>query len=80
MLNDEISTSHLLIKSQVEIDKEQDQKFIINTIIKQVCSLKTLHGLKPPTRYDTKHRMSTSIANGLKALKEELVVDGKQKK
>jgi hypothetical protein len=42
-----------------------------------VCSLKTLHGLKPPTRYDAKHCKSTSIANGFEASKEELVVDGK---
>jgi hypothetical protein len=45
-----------------------------------MCSLKTLHGLEPPARYDAKHYRSTSIANGLKALKEKLVVDGKQKK
>jgi hypothetical protein len=45
MFIDEKSTSHLPIKNQVEIDEKQDQKFIINTIIKQVCSFKTLHGL-----------------------------------
>jgi hypothetical protein len=45
-----------------------------------VCSFKTLHGLKPLVRYDSKHCKSTSIANGLEASKEELAVDGKQKK
>jgi hypothetical protein len=34
MLVDEKSNSHLLIKSQAKIDKEQDQKFIANTIIR----------------------------------------------
>jgi hypothetical protein len=43
-LIDEKSTSHLLIKSQIEIDKEQVQKFIVDIVIKQVCSFKTLHG------------------------------------
>ncbi len=45
-----------------------------------MCSFKTLHGLEPPTRYDAKHCMSTSIANGSKTSKEELVIDGKPKK
>jgi len=40
----EKSTSHLSIKSQTKIDKEQDQKFVVDIIIKQVCSFKTLHG------------------------------------
>jgi hypothetical protein len=46
----------------------------------QVCSLKTFHELEPPTRYDAKHRRSTSITNGPKTLKEKLAIDGKQKK
>jgi hypothetical protein len=45
-----------------------------------VCSLKTLHGLKPFTRYDAKHCKSIFIANGLEASKEKLAVDGKQNK
>jgi hypothetical protein len=35
---------------------------------------------KPLARYDVKHHKFTSIANGPKASKEELAVDGKQKK
>jgi hypothetical protein len=31
-------------------------------------------------RYDAKHHKSTSIANVLETLKEELAIDGKQKK
>jgi hypothetical protein len=80
MLVDEKSTFHLLIKSQAKIDKKQDQKVIVDTIIKHVCSLKTLHGLKPLTRYDANHCKSTSIANGFETSKEELAIDGKQKK
>jgi hypothetical protein len=34
MLVDEKSTSHFLIKSQAKINKEQNQKFIIDTINK----------------------------------------------
>jgi hypothetical protein len=34
MFIDEKPTSHLPIKSQVEIDEEQNQEFITNTIIK----------------------------------------------
>jgi hypothetical protein len=45
-----------------------------------MCSFKTLHGLQPLARYDAKHRRSTSIADVLEASKEELVVDGGQKK
>jgi hypothetical protein len=45
-----------------------------------VCSLKTLCGLQPLAKYDAKHYKSTSTPNVLKALKEELMVDGKQKK
>jgi hypothetical protein len=45
-----------------------------------VCSFKTLHGLQPFARYDAKHHRSTSIAYVLEATKEELMVDGKQKK
>jgi uncharacterized protein YqfB (UPF0267 family) len=41
---DEKSTSHLSIKSQIEINKEQDKKYVVDIIIKQVCSFKTLHG------------------------------------
>ncbi len=44
ILINEKSTSHLSIKSQVEIDKEQDKKSIIDIVIKHVCSFKTLHG------------------------------------
>jgi hypothetical protein len=80
MFIDEKSTSHLSIKSQVEIDEEQEQKIITNTIIKQVCSFKTFHGLELPTRYDAKHCKFISIANGLKTSKEKLAIDGKQKK
>jgi hypothetical protein len=76
VLVDEKSSSHLLIKSQAKID---NKKFIADKIIKHVCSLKTLHGLKPLTRYDAKHRKSTSIANGFETSKEELAIDGKQK-
>jgi len=76
----EKSTSHLPIKSQAKINKEQYQKFVIDTVIKQVCSFKTLHGLQPFARYDAKHHRSISIAYVLEATKEEFMVDGKQKK
>ncbi len=72
MPTNEKSIYHLLIKNQIEIYKEHDQKFVANTIIKQVCSLKTLHGLEPFVRYDVEHRRSTSIANVLEASKEDL--------
>jgi len=35
---------------------------------------------KPLARYDAKHNKFISITNGPKAFKEELAVDGKQKK
>jgi hypothetical protein len=38
MFVDEKSTFHLLIKSQAKIDEEQDQNFVVDTVIKQVCS------------------------------------------
>jgi hypothetical protein len=77
MFIDEKLTFCLWIKSEAKIDEKQDQKFVVNTIIKQMCSLKTLHGLKPPTRYDAKHCKSTSSIGVCKTLKEELVIDGK---
>jgi hypothetical protein len=45
-----------------------------------VCSFKTLHGLQSFARYDAKHHRSTSIVDVLEASKEELMVNGKQKK
>jgi hypothetical protein len=62
----------LSIKNQAKINKQQDQ-LVVNTIIK------TLHGLKPSTRYDAKHCKSTSTIDVPKTLKEELAIDGKQK-
>jgi len=80
MFADEKSTFHLPIKNQAKINKEQYQKFVVDTIIKQVCSFKTLHGLQPFARYDAKHHRSTSIAYVFEVTKEKLMVDGKQKK
>jgi hypothetical protein len=71
VLIDEKSTSHLMIKSQAKIDEEKYQKFLADTIINQVCSFKTLHGLQPFVRYDAKHHRSTSIVDVFKASKEK---------
>jgi hypothetical protein len=49
MFTNEKSNFHLLIKSQVEIDEEKDQKFVANTVIRQVCSLKTIYKVRCKT-------------------------------
>jgi hypothetical protein len=45
MFTNEKSNFHLLIKSQAKIDEKQDQKFVINIVIRQVCSLKTTYNV-----------------------------------
>ncbi len=77
MLVGEKDFSHLPLKTQVDIDEKQDGQPTTNKYIKHVCQLKTLVGLQPFVKYNTKHHRCTYTTPN--ALDEDAIVDIKQK-
>ncbi len=56
MLANSKANTYLLLKTQLEVDQEQDQNILVgHKLIRQVYQLKTLKGLCPSAKYDAKH-------------------------